>query len=129
MRLSFPNQTRFDLMGLHAALMACNIPGVSGVSTDYDMLHIEIPLRDRVTDDELAAIKAIVDRCIAVPDWDEARRKRIGMLSEADWRISKAEDNGERQEELRAYRQALRDITKQSDPANVIWPVKPWGSV
>lgn len=126
MRLSFQNQTRFDVMGLHAALMASSIPGITGVSTDYDQIYIELPTRDRVTDDELAAIEQMVARSIGVPSWDEVRRKRAPLLAEADWRIQMAEDTGARQEELRAYRQALRDITKQSNPDEAVWPQKPW---
>lgn len=126
MRLTFPNHTRFDLMGLHAALAASSIPGITGVSTDYDQLYVELPTRERVTDDELAAIERMVARCVGVPSWDEVRRKRATLLAEADWRIQRAEDQGEDVAPLRAYRQALRDLTTQPDPNHVTWPEQPW---
>lgn len=129
MRLTFPNHTRFDLMGLHAALMASSIPGITGVSTDYDQLYVELPTRDRVTEDELAAIEGMIASCVGVPSWDKVRRERAPLLAEADWRIQRAEDRGEDAAPLRAYRQALRDVTEQPDPNHVAWPVQPWRTV
>lgn len=129
MRLSFPNHTRFDVMGLHAALMASSIPGITGVSTDYDQLYVELPTRERVTEAELAAIEQMVLHCVGLPSWDEVRRKRAPLLAEADWRIQRAEDQGEDVAPLRAYRQALRDMTTQPDPQNVTWPAAPWRTV
>lgn len=129
MRLSFPNHTRFDVMGLHAALMASSIPGITGVSTDYDQLYVELPTRERVTEAELAAIEQMVLHCVGLPSWDEVRRKRAPLLAEADWRIQRAEDQGEDVAPLRAYRQALRDMTTQPDPNDVTWPAAPWRTV
>lgn len=126
MRLAFPNTTRFDLMGLHAALAATNISGVTGVSTDYDQLYVELPTRDSVTEAELAAIEQLVTTHVALPSWDDVRRKRSPLLLEADWRIQRAEDQGADVAQLRAYRQALRDVTTQPDPNNVTWPAVPW---
>ncbi|MEB3196825.1 MAG: phage tail assembly chaperone [Candidatus Sericytochromatia bacterium] len=129
MRLSFPNTARFDLMALHAALAASSIPGITGISTDYDQLFVELPTRDDVTDEELAAIEQLVAVHAAIPSWDEVRRKRVHLLLEADWRIQRAEDLGEDTAPLRAYRQALRDVTTQPDPHNVTWPAAPWRTV
>lgn len=129
MRLAFPNTTRFDLMGLHAALAASSIPGITGISTDYDQLYVELPTRDRVTDDELAAIEQLVAVHVAAPSWDEVRRKRVPLLADADWRVQRAEDQGEDTAPLRAYRQALRDVTTQPDPNDVTWPAAPWRTV
>lgn len=126
MRLAFPNTTRFDLLGLHAALAASSIPGIAGVSTDYDQLYVELPTRDAVTDAELAAIEQLVTVHVAIPSWDEVRRQRAPLLLEADWRIQRAEDQGEDAAPFRAYRQALRDVTTQPDPHNVTWPAAPW---
>lgn len=129
MRLSFPNTARFDLMSLHAALAASSIPGITGISTDYDQLYVELPTRDTVSDAELAAIEQLVAVHVAVPSWDEVRRKRVPMLASADWRIQRAEDQGEDVTPLRAYRQALRDVTTQPDPNDVTWPAAPWRTV
>lgn len=129
MRLSFPNTSRFDVMALHAALAASSIPGITGISTDYGQLYVELPTRDSVTDAELAAIEQLVTAHVAIPSWDEVRRKRAPMLVEADWRIQRAEDQGDDLASLRAYRQALRDVTTQPDPDNVTWPAAPWRTV
>lgn len=126
MRIEFPCSARFDLLSLHSALLASSIQGISGVSVDESNVYVEAPFRDKITEAEYKAIKQLVDIHVLTPSWDEVRRKRISFLLEVDWRIQRAEDTGARQEELRAYRQALRDITKQSDPNNVVWPPKPW---
>lgn len=57
----------------------------------------------------------------------KVRAQREPLLIEADWRINRAEDNGEDLSALRAYRQALRSVTLQADPWAVEWPAKPWG--
>jgi hypothetical protein len=57
----------------------------------------------------------------------EIRKQRAPLLAQADIAINKAVDKGENVTDLRAYRQALRDITTTfaDDLANVVWPVKP----
>lgn len=128
MRIGFETGVKIDLMALHAALLASNIPGVTGVSSDYGVVFVEIPTRDEVTENELFAIQSLIASYSKTPSWDEVRKKRSSLLKESDWRIARAEDLGESQVELRTYRQALRDITRQGDPVNVVWPVKPWES-
>jgi hypothetical protein len=55
-----------------------------------------------------------------------ARDKRSTLLAEADILINKALDNGQDATALRAYRQALRDITTQTGfPQDVQWPELP----
>ena len=56
---------------------------------------------------------------------DMARSDRVDLLDEADIEIYKLEDSGGDVSAWRTYRQALRDITKQSDPSNLTWPTKP----
>ena len=56
----------------------------------------------------------------------EARAQRAPLLTDADIAINKAEDNGLDSSNLRKYRQALRDITKQqSFPTKITWPEIP----
>lgn len=57
----------------------------------------------------------------------EIRKQRAPLLVDADIAINKAVDKGEDVTHLRAYRQALRDITTTfaGDLANAVWPVKP----
>ncbi len=56
---------------------------------------------------------------------DGIRGEREALLEEADIEIFKLEDNGGDTSAWRKYRQELRDITKQADLENVIWPSKP----
>jgi hypothetical protein len=59
---------------------------------------------------------------------DEVRVFRNDILAESDkhvtsdrWELYTSEKKGE----WAAYRQALRDITTQTDPFSIIWPTKP----
>jgi hypothetical protein len=53
--------------------------------------------------------------------------QRLFLLSASDWtQIPNNPLNTEKQSDWAVYRQALRDITKQSGfPTNVVWPVAP----
>lgn len=53
------------------------------------------------------------------------RMLREPLLKEADWQIHKIEDASGDASAWRTYRQALRDVTKQSDIYNINWPTKP----
>lgn len=55
-------------------------------------------------------------------EWDVVRIERDRKLAETDWRAS---SDLTLSTEWATYRQALRDITNQSDPNNVTWPSVP----
>ena len=57
-------------------------------------------------------------------DWNEIRIKRNSMLSSCDW-TQTTDYNKSNKSEWATYRQALRDITTQSDPDNIVWPTPP----
>lgn len=77
---------------------------------------------DMPTREELAeAWAAIAPKLV----WDQVRLQRAPLLAAADLAILKAEDTGGDLAPLRAYRQALRDLTKGPDPAAVTWPTLP----
>lgn len=58
--------------------------------------------------------------------WDVVRADRNVYLSATDWWVTKAVETGESlTDEQQAYRQALRDITTQDDPFNIVWPEPP----
>jgi Phage tail assembly chaperone protein len=58
--------------------------------------------------------------------WTRARKRRAELLAESDWVVTKAMDQGTPvPADWQAYRQALRDITSQTDPFNIVWPTKP----
>jgi len=56
-------------------------------------------------------------------EWEGIRQERNRLLSECDWTQS-PDDTADKQAWL-TYRQALRDITTQTDPINIVWPVVP----
>lgn len=60
--------------------------------------------------------------------WDWLREQRNKKLAESDWAcsiIDPPENILAQRNNWIAYRQALRDITKQSDPFNIVWPTPP----
>lgn len=56
--------------------------------------------------------------------WEMVKQKRNVLLMEADW--TQLPDVSDAISELyKPYRQSLRDITTQTDPFNIVWPIKP----
>lgn len=56
--------------------------------------------------------------------WRSIRVKRNGLLSASDW-TQLPDVNLQNKELWSIYRKALRDITLQSDPTKLLWPVSP----
>jgi hypothetical protein len=58
---------------------------------------------------------------------NDARLRRNAMLAETDWIIIRAIETGEGvAEDVKTYRQQLRDIPQQSGfPSNIQWPEQP----
>jgi hypothetical protein len=64
------------------------------------------------------------ERQLVVDDqWVVIRNQRNYLLFESDW--TQLSDSPTDKTAWATYRQALRDITQQSDPFNLIWPQKP----
>ena len=58
--------------------------------------------------------------------WTAIRSDRDNRLKDTDWVSIRAADTATPMSaEWAAYRQALRDITTQSDPFSITWPTKP----
>ena len=58
--------------------------------------------------------------------WEDIKAKRAVLLAQSDWMVVRAQDTGvPMSSEWTNYRQALRDITEQPDPFNIIWPTAP----
>jgi len=56
--------------------------------------------------------------------WEEVRNQRNELLQECDW--TQLADIPQLTKDLwSTYRQQLRDITTQSNPFSIVWPVKP----
>jgi hypothetical protein len=67
--------------------------------------------------------------------WQQIRADRSVLLAEADYAINVLFDNEKITgistdpdvlDDFCAYRKALRDITTQSNPENIVWPAKPF---
>ena len=70
-----------------------------------------------------AEIQTEVARLIAEEPWTELRQRRNQLLTETDYL---ALVDVTLTDEMRAYRQALRDLpANTADPANPVWPTKP----
>lgn len=68
--------------------------------------------------------KQWVDPRTEQTQWPVVRSQRNALLSASDW--TQLPDVPLATKETWAiYRQALRDITDQSDPFNIVWPVAP----
>ena len=58
--------------------------------------------------------------------WRYVRNKRDDLLTKTDWVVTKASETGVAETDAwKTYRQALRDITTQSNPYDITWPTKP----
>lgn len=60
--------------------------------------------------------------------WENIRSIRNDLLAKSDWTDTVSAQYRMSSNELNAwvvYRQALRDITLQSDPLNIVWPITP----
>ena len=82
----------------------------------------------KMTDEEIVEYNANLptDAEILAQKWENVRTQRNGLLIETDWVITKASETGVAvSDDWKTYRQALRDITTQSDPDNITWPTKP----
>lgn len=64
------------------------------------------------------------DRRDVATAWADVRAQRDALLKSTDW-TQLPDVPVETRERWAAYRQALRDITDQSDPFNIVWPVAP----
>jgi hypothetical protein len=58
--------------------------------------------------------------------WNDVRSKRNMLLEQSDWTQLNDIDETIKNKWI-SYRKDLRDITKQLNPANVIWPTPPQG--
>ena len=69
-------------------------------------------------------IKQWIDPRTAETEWVIVRNKRNKLLQESDW-TQLPDVPLATKESWALYRQALRDVTNQTDPFNIIWPNQP----
>tara|TARA_R100000734_G_C3299183_1_gene90038 strand:+ start:796 stop:1068 length:273 start_codon:yes stop_codon:yes gene_type:complete len=77
-----------------------------------------------LTEEEIAELNANskTEEQIVADQWNQIRFQRNEKLAETDWRAS---SDLTLSDDWKTYRQALRDITTQSDPYNITWPTEP----
>ncbi len=58
--------------------------------------------------------------------WEQVREIRNAILSATDWIVTRSAERGiSVPSDVAIYREALRNITAQSDPFNINWPAAP----
>lgn len=67
--------------------------------------------------------KADAEDILLAKQWLKVRSKRTSLLAATDY--TQLADVTVDKNAWSIYRQALRDITDQDDPYNIIWPTKP----
>jgi hypothetical protein len=65
-------------------------------------------------------VQAIMDA-----KWTFIRAQQKELLYKSDWTCSVTDYSPPNKEKWVIYRQALRDVTTQLDPFNIVWPVHP----
>ena len=57
--------------------------------------------------------------------WTSVRAQQRQKLYESDWTCSVTDYEVPNKADWVTYRQALRDVTTQTDPFNIVWPTAP----
>ena len=89
-----------------------NVPHKSFVDVDNLTMPTEQEINDKIAELDAAEPMRLL------------REERDERLLETDW-TQNADVPNSTKTKWQAYRQALRDITTQSDPFNVTWPTEP----
>lgn len=93
----------------------------NGCETDNNGVIINVRVRE--LDEIFGATDAQITVAYNRDRWEDTRLARDKLLAETDWRA--LQDTSTMPEAWTAYRQALRDITTQSDVDSITWPTPP----
>ena len=77
---------------------------------------------EQIAVDSLSATE--IANLVTLHAWKCVRKQRNDLLIECDW-TQGADVPDAIKTAWVSYRQALREVTKQSDPDNITWPTKP----
>ena len=77
-----------------------------------------------LTDTEKLEIEYYNNHIASIQAMENLRSKRNQLLTESDWTQSR-DVFLSNDEEWKTYRQQLRDLPKNTDPMNPVWPTKP----
>lgn len=115
---------------LVASLHADPVAGAFRLDADYEQVEPYTHAVVRLPSG-LCRLVQISERDIAkrfTLRWDEVRAERNALLAACDWtQLADAPLSTEQRTAWQSYRQALRDITAQSDPFDLDWPSAPSG--
>ena len=109
--------------------MTYNIDAIRRAYPDAGLIH-EIKGAFDADGNQIQLDQALIDAAAievaAEQALDSLRRQRNQLLTETDY-LALADST--LTDEMRSYRQALRDLPANTvDPANPVWPVKPGGN-
>ena len=76
------------------------------------------------TDTEKLEIEYYNNHIAPIQSMEDLRTRRNQLLTESDWTQSR-DVFLSNDEEWKTYRQQLRDLPKNTDPMNPVWPTKP----
>ena len=104
-----------------------------GVKWAPDDLECTIPfdvLADQAVRDETTGLVSLVEDPAKLAQktadqWTQVRSQQRDLLYKSDWTCSVTDYEVPNKSEWVQYRAALRDVTKQSDPFNIVWPSAP----
>ena len=124
---------KFDTGYLYAkALIGMGYTQVSvtGISSMFSQEEFEsdVSLGDTKVYPDVASVRAKAQEYATQQCWHDVRKLRNIELEKSDYIASVAMETGVGVSTAwRDYRQKLRDITKQSDVNNIVWPTHPEG--
>ena len=121
---------RVDPETLTVTLMYNTNGGAKWAESD---LECTIPfdfLADQAVRDETTGLVSLVEDPTKVQakiqaQWTQVRSQQRQKLYESDWTCSVTDYEVPNKSEWVQYRQALRDVTTQTDPFAIVWPVAP----
>ena len=89
--------------------------------TDFQTGKTEIV---EFTDAEKLEAEYYINHIAPKESMESLRMRRNKLLAESDWTQSR-DVFLSNDEEWKTYRQQLRDLPKNTDPMNTVWPTKP----
>ena len=111
-----------------------SLVGINSMSTQEDfeacltLLDGDGEPLDNPTYPSLSDVVEKANEFVLQQAWYEVRKLRDAHLKDSDYVTAIANETGVGvSTEWRNYRQGLRDITSQSDPSNLVWPIHPEG--
>ena len=125
---------KFDTGYLYAKAligMGYTQAGVTGISSMFTQEEFEdnISLGSTTVYPDVATVRAKAQEYATQQCWYDVRKLRNIELQQSDYITSVASETGVGiSTAWKNYRQGLRDITKQSDVNNLVWPTHPEGA-